>query len=168
MPKLVCLTAGFNDRVFEVKPEKATIGRLDDNSLCLPEPSVSSHHCEIFAKGDDIIVKDLASTNGTFINETPLAPEKETPLRPGQTLRLGQVELRYETGKRQTDTARPAVKLGETSRVQTVVMTKNSAFAKKTNNTNKIFIAVGAVLVVIIIALLVIAFSGIGQGSATP
>ena len=60
MPKLVCLTAGFNDRVFEVKPEKATIGRLDDNSFPIPEPSVSSHHCEISAKGDDIVVKDLA------------------------------------------------------------------------------------------------------------
>jgi pSer/pThr/pTyr-binding forkhead associated (FHA) protein len=165
MPKLVCLTAGFNDRVFEVKPEKATIGRLEDNPYPVVEPSVSSHHCEVFVKGDDIVVKDLNSTNGTFINETQLSPEKETPLRPGQTLRLGQVEFRYETGKRQTDQARPAVKLGDAPAGPTLVMSKNSAFGKKTNNTNKIFLAVGAVLVVIIIALLVIAFSGIGQST---
>jgi len=43
-------------------------------------------------------------------------------------------------------------------------MTKNPVFAKKTNNTNKIFLAVGAVLVVIILALLFVAFSGIGRG----
>src|SRR5262245_5090926 len=103
MPKLVSLTAGFTDRVFDVKPEKATLGRLEDNQFCLPEPSVSSHHCELSAKGDDIVVKDLGSTNGTFINENQLAADKEGILRPGQTLRLGQVELRYETGKRQTD-----------------------------------------------------------------
>lgn len=167
MPKLVCLTAGFQDRVFDVKPEKATIGRLEDNTFAIPEPSVSSRHCEVFAKGDDIVIKDLGSTNGTFINDNQLATDKEAPLRPGQMLRLGQVELRYETGKRQTEAPRPAVKLGEGGAGQTVVMTKNSPFAKKTNNTNKIFFAVGGALVVIIIALLVIAFMGIG-GSANP
>lgn len=166
MPKLVCLTAGFTDRVFDVPAEKASIGRLDDNRFPLPEPSVSSHHCEVFVKGDDIVVKDLNSTNGTFINESQLAPEKETPLRPGQTLRLGQVEFRYETGKRQTEQPRPTVKIGEAAgSPTTVIAKKNSPFAKKTNNTNKIFLAVGAVLVVIIIALLAVAFSGIGQGT---
>jgi pSer/pThr/pTyr-binding forkhead associated (FHA) protein len=166
MPKLVCLTAGFNDRVFEVKPEKATIGRLEDNSFPVVEPSVSSHHCEVSVKGDDIVVKDLGSTNGTFINETQLTPEKETPLRPGQTLRLGQVEFRYETGKRQTEQPRPTVRLGEAAAAQTTVIPKNSAFTKKTNNTNKIFLAVVVALVAIIIVLLVIAFSG--TSSATP
>ncbi len=165
MPKLVCLTAGFTDRVFDVKPEKGTLGRLEDNPFCLPEPSVSSHHCELFAKGDDIMVKDLGSTNGTFINEAQLAPEKETLLRPGQTLRLGQVELRYETGKRQTDQPRPTVKIPtDNAGGKTTVVTKNPVFIKKTNNTNKIFLAVGAVLVLIIVFLLIVAFSGIGRG----
>ncbi|MBL9175686.1 MAG: FHA domain-containing protein [Verrucomicrobiales bacterium] len=166
MPKLVCLTAGFTDRVFEVPSEKASIGRLDDNRFPIAEPSVSSHHCEVWTKGDDIVVKDLNSTNGTFINEAQIAPEKETPLRPGQTLRLGQVEFRYETGKRQTEQPRPTVKIGEAAgSPTTVIAKKNSAFTKKTNNTNKIFLAVGVVLGIIIIALLVIAFSGLGQST---
>ncbi len=165
MPKLVCLTAGLADKVFEVKPEKGTLGRLEDNQFCLPEPSVSSHHCELSVKGDDIVVKDLGSTNGTFINEVQLAPEKEGNLRPGQTLRLGQVELRYETGKRQTEQPRTTVKIPtDDGGGKTQIVGKNPGFQKKTNNTNKIFIAVGAVLVVIIVALLVVAFSGIGRG----
>lgn len=164
MPKLVCLSAGFTDRVFDVKPEKGTLGRLEDNKFCLPEPSVSSRHCELFAKGDDIMVKDLGSTNGTFINEAQLAAEKETLLRPGQTLRVGQIELRYETGKRQTDQPRPTVKIPtDGAGGKTTVVTKNPVFTKKTNNTNKIFLAVGAVLVIIIVALLFVAFSGIGR-----
>lgn len=158
MPKLVCLTAGFTDRVFDVKSEKGTLGRLDDNAYVLPEPSVSSHHCEIMAKGDDILVKDLGSTNGTFINENQLAAEKEGTLRPGQTLRLGQVELRYETGKRQTEQPRPTVKIPTDSGSKTTVMAKNPVFSKKTDNTKKIFYAVVAVMVVIIVALLFIAF----------
>lgn len=166
MPKLVCLTAGFTDRVFEVPSEKASVGRLDDNRFAIAEPSVSSHHCEVSVKGDDIVVKDLGSTNGTFINEVQLPPEKEAPLRPGQTLRLGQVEFRYETGKRQTEQPRPTVKIGEVAgRSTTVISKKNSQFGKKTNNTNKIFLAVGAVLVFIIIALLVLAFSKLGTST---
>lgn len=166
MPKLVCLTAGFTDRVFDVPSEKASIGRLDDNRFPISEPSVSSHHCEVWTKGDDIVVKDLNSTNGTFINEAQLPAEKETPLRPGQTLRLGQVEFRYETGKRQTEQARPTVKIGEgVGSPTTVIAKKNPQFAKKTNNTNKIFLAVGAVLVIVIVALLVIAFSGLGKSA---
>lgn len=166
MPKLVCLTAGFTDRVFEVPSEKASVGRLDDNRFAIAEPSVSSHHCEVSVKGDDIVVKDLGSTNGTFINEVQLPPEKEAPLRPGQTLRLGQVEFRYETGKRQTEQPRPTVKIGEVAGSSTTVISKkNSQFGKKTNNTNKIFLAVGAVLVFIIIALLVLAFSKLGTST---
>jgi pSer/pThr/pTyr-binding forkhead associated (FHA) protein len=164
MPKLVCLTAGFTDKVFEVKPEKGTLGRLEDNRFFLPEPSVSSHHCELWAKGDEIVVKDLGSTNGTFLNEVQLGADKEGTLRPGQMLRLGQVELRYETGKRQTDQPRPTVKIPTDDAGKTTVVPKNPAFQKKTNNINKIFLAVGAVLVIIILALLFVAFSGIGRG----
>lgn len=165
MPKLVVLTVGFNERSLDVKPEKTTIGRLEDNQFCLSEPSVSSHHCEVWAKGDEIVVKDLGSTNGSFVNEKQIEAGKEVTVRPGQTLRLGQVELRYETGKKQTEQARATVKLGEGGG-QTIVMSKNSAFAKKSNNINKIFLAVGGLLVVVIVVLLVKALtsvSGSGQ-----
>ena len=87
---------------------------------------------------------------------------KEAPLRPGQVLRLGQIELRYETGKKQTEQPRPTVKLGDAAATgQTLVMSKNSAFTKKNNNINKIFLAVGAVLVLAIIVFLVIAFTSV-------
>jgi pSer/pThr/pTyr-binding forkhead associated (FHA) protein len=164
MPKLVVLTIGLNDRSFEVKPEKSIIGRLDDNPLSLPEPSVSSRHCEVFAKGDDIVVRDLGSTNGTFINERQLEAGKDVTLRPGQVLRLGQVELKYETGKKQTDQPRTTVKLGESSSGQTVVISKNSAFAKKDNKAVKIFWAIGIILVLAIVVFLYFAFSGVGAG----
>lgn len=164
MPKLVCITAGFTDRVFDVTTEKGTLGRLEENTFCIPEPSVSSRHCELWAKGDEIVIKDLGSTNGSFINDAQLATEKEATLRPGHTLRLGQVELRYETGKKQTDQPRPAVKIG--AEAAAAPSSQGAAFGKKTNNTNKIFLAVGAVLVIVILALLFVAFSGIYGGAA--
>ena len=159
MPKLVVLTVGFNDRSLEVKPEKTTVGRVEDNQFQLAEPSVSSHHCEIWAKGDDIIIKDLGSTNGSYVNEKQVEANKEATLRPGQVLRLGQIELRYETGKKQTDQPRQTVKIPAGGTGQTLVMSKNSAFTKKDNKTNKIFLIVGGVLVVAIVILLVIALT---------
>jgi len=68
MPRLVLLTEGFTGRSFELKAERSTVGRLEDNNFQIPAPSVSSHHCEILLKGNDVTVKDLDSTNGTFIN----------------------------------------------------------------------------------------------------
>ncbi len=95
MAKLVILTHGMTGRTHELKVDKTTIGRVEDNTLQIAEPSVSSHHCEILLRGSDVVVKDLNSTNGTFINDEKIS---ESVLKPGHTLRLGQVELRLENG----------------------------------------------------------------------
>lgn len=162
MAKLTVLTEGFSGMSLEVKPEKATVGRLDDNTFCLPEPSVSSHHCELWTKGDDIVVKDLGSTNGSFINELQLAAEKEAVLRPGQVLRLGQIQLRFETGKKQTDASRQTVKIGEGG----AAAASQTVFVKKSNKANKVFFAVGGVLLLIIIGALIFAFRNLGTSAA--
>lgn len=162
MAKLTVLTEGFTDRSFEVKPEKTSVGRLEENAICIPEASVSSNHCEVWLKGDDIIVKDLGSTNGSFINELQLAADKEATLRPGQILRLGQVQLRFETGKKQTEATRQTVKLGDSGTASAVGTT---AFSKKSNKANKVFLAVGGLLLVIIIGALVFAFLHLGSTS---
>src|SRR5438128_5001250 len=94
MPRLVLLSEGLTGRTYELKTDKTTVGRVSDNAFEIAEASVSSHHCEVFLRGNDVIVKDLGSTNGTFINGEKI---NESPLKPGQILRLGQVEIRLET-----------------------------------------------------------------------
>src|SRR5882757_8700801 len=94
MAKLVVLSAGMTGRTHELKVDKTTIGRVEDNTFQIAEPSVSSHHCEILLRGTEVLVKDLNSTNGTFINGEKVS---ETVLKPGQTLRLGQIEMKLET-----------------------------------------------------------------------
>src|SRR3954469_10894850 len=93
MPKLVVLSEGLTGRSHELKIEKTTIGRLEDNAFQIAEQSVSSHHCEVLLKGNDVVVKDLNSTNGTYINGEKIS---EKPLKPGQILRVGSVEVRLE------------------------------------------------------------------------
>ncbi|MGA2280451.1 MAG: FHA domain-containing protein [Verrucomicrobiota bacterium] len=96
MAKLVILTQGLNGRAHELNVDRTTIGRVEDNLFQIAEPSVSSHHCEVLLRGSDVVIKDLNSTNGTFINGEQIT---ESVLKPGQTLRLGQIELKLENGK---------------------------------------------------------------------
>jgi hypothetical protein len=95
MAKLVILTQGLSGRAHELNVDRTTIGRVEDNTFQIAETSVSSHHCEVLLRGSDVVIKDLNSTNGTFINDQPVT---ESVLKPGQTLRLGTVELKLETG----------------------------------------------------------------------
>jgi pSer/pThr/pTyr-binding forkhead associated (FHA) protein len=96
MAKLVILTQGLTGRAHELNVDRTTIGRVEDNLFQIAEASVSSHHCEVLLRGSDVVIKDLNSTNGTFINGEQIT---ESVLKPGQTLRLGQVELKLETEK---------------------------------------------------------------------
>ncbi len=163
MPKLVVLTEGFKGRTCELKVDRTTIGRLEDNAFQIAEPSVSSHHCEVLLRGNQVVVKDLNSTNGTFINSQKVTEEV---LKPGQTLRLGQVELRLEEGAAPASTARKpldqtrvvGVKLNELDQgTKAVAFDKDSPFAKKSNKASMIFLVVGIAFGVIILGALVYA-----------
>jgi pSer/pThr/pTyr-binding forkhead associated (FHA) protein len=180
MSKLVALSEGLTGRTLELKVDKTTIGRLEDNSFQIAEPSVSSHHCEVLLKGSDVVIKDLNSTNGTFINGEKIT---ESTLKPGQILRLGNIELRLEAdgaasapapgspaaataAKQKLDQTRViprGVKMNEFEQGPSQVkFDKNSGFAKKKDKTNMIFIVVGVVLAVIIIGIMVFAMMKVG------
>ena len=162
MAKLVVISEGFAGTSFELKSERTTIGRLEDNAFTIAEPSVSGHHCEVLMSGEGIVVKDLNSTNGTFINGRQISQET---LKPGQILRLGQVELRLENGapaadaKKQISQTMPiqgGVKLDDLGDKTRMV---DSPFKKKSDKTNKIFLYGGIVLGVVIVALIIFAIS---------
>ena len=182
MPKLVVLSEGLTGRAHELKVDKTTVGRLDDNTFQIPEQSVSSHHCEVLLKGTDVIVRDLDSTNGTYINGEKIS---EKVLKPGQILRLGNVEARLEADGAAAATAAAAgstaaaadkkrhqntsviprgVKFNETEPGTAVKFDKNSPFAKKSNKINMIFLAVGVVLGLAIIVILLLTFLRVGGG----
>lgn len=94
MAKLVILNQGMTGRVHDLNVERTTIGRVEDNTFQIADPSISSHHCEVHLRGSDILIRDLNSTNGTFIGDARIT---ESILKPGQIMRLGQVEVKLET-----------------------------------------------------------------------
>ena len=167
MARLVVLSEGFTGLSYELKGDKTTIGRLEDNAFAIPEPSVSSHHCEVVLRGADLVIHDLNSTNGTFVSGEQVT---EAVLKPGQIVRLGQLELRFESGvpAAPSSTKKPldktivipqGVKVQELDQGTRPVVEASSAFAKKSNKTNMIFVAIGIALGLIIIALLILALT---------
>lgn len=73
MPKL---TLKFDDRELQecaVGTHPVTIGRLPDNMIVIDNPAVSGRHARVFREGNHYVVEDLKSTNGTFVNEKPIA-----------------------------------------------------------------------------------------------
>lgn len=80
---------------YELHSGLNTIGRNPTNEFRIPEASVSSFHAEVTVMdgGKAVVVRDLQSTNGTFIDGQPV---EEAQLLPGQALQLGSVELRLE------------------------------------------------------------------------
>lgn len=70
-----------------------SLGRNPTTDIRVHEPTVSSFHCELIVSGGAVLVRDLNSTNGTFIDNEPI---QESFLRPWQVLRLGTAEFRLE------------------------------------------------------------------------
>lgn len=95
MARLVINPGTPQAREFELKPGDNYLGRGFANDFKIEDPSVSTSHAQIIVNGDYVLVKDLGSTNGTFVNRTPVT---DTALQPGQWLRLGGVEMLFEAG----------------------------------------------------------------------
>src|SRR6266404_9642375 len=74
MPFSVILTekGGATQRL-DFESEEITIGREDENDICLPKGNISKKHTKIVVKDGKIIVLDLKSTNGTYVNGKKLA-----------------------------------------------------------------------------------------------
>ena len=191
MSKIVLTSEGFAGRVYELSVEKTTVGRVDDNAFQIVEPSVSSHHAEIILRGNDVVIKDLNSTNGTFINGEKVM---EVVLKPGQTLKLGNVEMHLE-GKdgagappagakaatpapaapaaKKPDSSgqtrviqRGGIKLNELQEGNQAPKFQTTAFSKKSNKATIIFISVAIVLVLAIVIFIAIAWNSAGTPAA--
>jgi hypothetical protein len=70
-----------------------SVGRNPTNDFRVPDATVSSFHCELIVSDDAVLVRDLNSTNGTFIDGRPI---REAKIQAGQVLRLGHAELCLE------------------------------------------------------------------------
>ena len=90
---LVGIDGALAGQRIAVPPTGLTIGRETDNTLILPDPSVSRHHARLAYENGALVVYDLNSTNGVYVNEQRVG--KQT-LRAGDIVRFGGTRFRIE------------------------------------------------------------------------
>jgi hypothetical protein len=89
---LVERAAGHQSGVAYDLMEGAVMGR-GDVEIRLEDPFASSRHARISREGHVLVIEDLGSTNGTYLNEEPLSGPQ--PLYDGDRIRIGDSEFSY-------------------------------------------------------------------------
>ena len=76
---------------------RISVGRTAENSLVIEDPSVSKFHASLMVGSDGkLSVADIGSTNGTFVNDERIAYGTQFRLDPGDKVRFGTVEVKFE------------------------------------------------------------------------
>ncbi len=83
-------------RRVQVGTEPLTIGRSPNCEIPVDQESVSRRHCRIQFEDGEFLVRDLDSTNGTYVNDAPLEPQGR--LRHGDQLMVGRTILKFIAG----------------------------------------------------------------------
>jgi hypothetical protein len=95
--QLVVITSSVLEpgAAYELDATQLTVGRGANNDLALENDEfASARHARIEPRRDGVYVEDVGSTNGTFVNGIRLARERK--LSPGDIVRVGETDLRYE------------------------------------------------------------------------
>ncbi|MQY05160.1 DUF3662 and FHA domain-containing protein [Actinomadura macrotermitis] len=93
-PRLLVTTAvegsDTTQRTYEINTPVTLLGRGTDCDLRLVDPGVSRHHAEIRVEGPEIVLVDLGSTNGSFVNGQPI---RRVTLVDGSRVTMGRTTL---------------------------------------------------------------------------
>ncbi len=94
MAKLLIQMPDGTEVTHDLPEDKTTVGCRPDNSLVIEEASVSGYHAEIIFENGSFLVRDLDSTNGTYINGEAIAT---APLTHGDELRFGSIATLFDS-----------------------------------------------------------------------
>jgi len=74
---------------------RVIIGRVPECAVVVEDQAVSSEHCALEQRGHGVVVLDLDSTNGTFVNGTPVEPDLAVNVEDEDVLTLGRYSFQF-------------------------------------------------------------------------
>jgi pSer/pThr/pTyr-binding forkhead associated (FHA) protein len=92
MPKLVLSLDGIVVKEILLSKNRSTIGRRPYNDIVIENLAVSGEHAVIQNTGDQMVIKDLGSTNGTYVNGNPI---RKQALKYGDQIEIGRYKIEY-------------------------------------------------------------------------
>src|SRR5690349_16294396 len=93
MARLIVSPGTAQAREVVLKVGVNSIGRAPANDVTIDDGSVSGSHCQLIVSDGTVRIRDIGSTNGTFVNDTPVS---ETDLAPGHRIQVGRVQLMFQ------------------------------------------------------------------------
>lgn len=94
--KLIVTRVGAQPRTVSLETPVLTIGRAPEAGLTLADALVSRHHAEVRVEAGAVLLTDLGSSNGTFVDGQRLLPHQPHQLRDGVRIGIGPFELLYD------------------------------------------------------------------------
>jgi len=91
--KLKVMTGSHEGTEIPISGDKFLIGRSESCQLRPKSDSISRKHCIIVLREGRVLLQDLKSRNGTYVNDKRLPPDKAKVLKPGDQLRIGKLEF---------------------------------------------------------------------------
>jgi len=91
MPELIVQYPDRAPDTFPLGRLRITIGRSARNDVCIPDPFASRVHAEVRREGDQYVLQDLGSANGTFFKGARM--ESAVTLAPGDSVQIGETEI---------------------------------------------------------------------------
>src|SRR5690242_15184016 len=113
-PALIAIAGPLNGTTVELESPEVTIGREAGNLVCVQSAWVSRRHCALRREGGSVVVQDLESRNGTFVNGIPVTQQQ---LKDGDLLTVGDCSFRFVCQAEPPAAQSAAVELEETTTV---------------------------------------------------
>jgi len=96
MSELIVKYPDRNPDHFPLGRLRITIGRSARNDLCIPDPFASRVHAEVRREGDEYVLQDLGSANGTLYNGSNV--DSVIHLTAGGRIQIGETEIIFDDG----------------------------------------------------------------------
>jgi Nif-specific regulatory protein len=93
-PKIVVLSGSLKARDFPITEAGLTIGRADDNDVCLDDELASRHHCSLHIDNGRVTLRDGQTPNGTFVDGIARI---EYVLKGGERIKCGSTSILYQS-----------------------------------------------------------------------
>ncbi|MBX9958611.1 MAG: FHA domain-containing protein [Burkholderiaceae bacterium] len=92
MPKMIVSIDGVVIKEVQLTKERTTLGRRPYNDVVIDNLAVSGEHAALQMNGSEVVLEDLNSTNGTYVNGKAI---KKQALQNGDTIEVGKYKIKF-------------------------------------------------------------------------